>query len=54
MEMKMTFFINDKDDVEKAMLKMVINGQSFDSDVVFEYDIEVTLKPPPPPAEKKD
>ncbi len=52
MDMKTTFYVNDKDDLERAKLKMDMNGQSFDTVMVYEYDIDVTVKPPPPAAKK--
>lgn len=46
MEMKMTFYVNTKDDLEKIKLNMNMMGQSFDSDMVYEYDIPVTVEIP--------
>jgi hypothetical protein len=46
MEMKMTFYINIKDDLEKVKLNMNMMGQSFDTDMVYEYDIPVTVEIP--------
>jgi hypothetical protein len=46
MEMKMTFYINSKDDLEKMKLNMNMMGQSFESDMVYEYDIPVTVETP--------
>lgn len=55
-DMKMTFFINDKDDVEKTKLHMLVRGREVDSDMFYEYDIpiHITLPAQLPSAEKKD
>jgi hypothetical protein len=55
MQMRMQLYINDKNDLEKAKMSMSVMGQSFESDMVYTYDIEVNIMPPPPPppAEKK-
>jgi hypothetical protein len=54
MEMKMKFYINEKDDVEKTILNVSYQGQSYDSEMVFEYDMPlVVCVPELTPAEKK-
>lgn len=54
LEMKLTFYINDKDDLEITKMKMDIQGRSISTEMVYEYDLPITVNIPPPPAEKKD
>ncbi len=56
MDMKMKFYVNDKDDLERCTLHTTVMGQSFDSEMVYEYDIQIApiVAPPTAPVEKKD
>jgi hypothetical protein len=47
MQMNMTMFINDKDDVERSKTKISVQGQDIEMNVTYEYDIKVTVSPPP-------
>jgi hypothetical protein len=47
MEMKMTMFINDKDDVELTKTNMSMQGKEIEMNMRFEYDINVKVSPPP-------
>jgi hypothetical protein len=47
MQMSMTLFVNDKDDVERSKTRMSIQGQEIESNVTYEYDVKVTVSPPP-------
>lgn len=54
MEMKMTFYVNTKDDLERCKLKMDMMGQTFESEMTYEYDIQIApIVAPELPAEKK-
>jgi hypothetical protein len=54
MEMKMTVYINEKDDIEKATMSMSMMGQSFDTDMVYEYDVPINVCAPTLPKEGKN
>lgn len=55
MEMKMTFYINDKDDIAIAKLSIQAMGRTINSNMDYEYDITVNdITPPPPPPVSKD
>ena len=54
MEMKMTFYINDKNDVEITKMKMDMQGRIISTEMVYEYDLPITVNIPQLPAEKKD
>ncbi|MBL7814547.1 MAG: hypothetical protein JNL70_06040 [Saprospiraceae bacterium] len=54
MDIKMTFYVNKKDDLERAKMKMNVQGMSIDADMVYEYDLPIVINIPPPPAPKKD
>jgi hypothetical protein len=47
MEMNFIFYVNAKDDVEKTTLKMSMMGQTFDSEMTYEYDVPVAVVCPP-------
>jgi hypothetical protein len=47
MEMKMTMFINGKDDVELTKTNMSMQGKEIEMNMRFEYDINVKVLPPP-------
>lgn len=47
MQMKMTMFINDKDDLELTKTNMSVQGKSFEMNMIFEYDINIKVSPPP-------
>jgi hypothetical protein len=47
MDMNMTFYINAKDDLEKTNLNIKYMGQSFDSEMTYEYDVPVAVVCPP-------
>lgn len=55
MEMKMTLYINDKDDIAIAKISMQVMGRTINSNMDYEYDIPVNdITPPPPPPASKD
>jgi hypothetical protein len=54
MEMKMKFYINDKDDLAHCTMKMAVMGQSFETVMDYEYDIAIApIVAPEIPVEKK-
>ena len=46
MEMKMIFYVNDKDDVEITKMNINVMGQSINSEMDFEYDMPITVTQP--------
>ncbi len=46
MDMKLTFFINAKDDLEKSTMTMNVQGQAFETEMVYEYDMPITVTIP--------
>lgn len=46
MNMKMLYYINEKDDISKTTMSMSMMGQSFDTDMVYEYDVPITITIP--------
>jgi hypothetical protein len=53
MEMKMTFYVNDKDDLELCKMKMDMMGQSIETEMAYEYDIQIEPIVAPNLVEKK-
>lgn len=54
MEMKMTFYVNDKDDLERCKMKMDMMGQTFETEMAYEYDIQIApIVAPEVPAGQK-
>jgi hypothetical protein len=47
MQMKMTMFINEKDDLELSKTNMSMQGKDFEMNMTFEYDINIKVLPPP-------
>jgi hypothetical protein len=47
MQMKMTMFINDKNDLKITKTNMSMQGKDFEMIMIFEYDINVKVSPPP-------
>jgi hypothetical protein len=47
MQMKMTMFINEKDDLEITKTNMSMQGKDFEMNMTFEYDIKIKVSPPP-------
>jgi hypothetical protein len=47
MQMKMTMFINEKDDLELTKTNMSMQGKDFEMNMTFEYDINIKVSPPP-------
>lgn len=54
MKMEMTFYVNDKDDLELCKMKMDMMGQSIETEMTYEYDIQIApIVAPEVPAGQK-